>query len=232
MSLNLIEVLESARPVLWPLLFMVFLFLLNERNRRTYAKTGSEDQFIDFMTLLGLFFIILIIFGIYHLISKFIVLLADLDPTIGTAIFAVSGTIIVTLGGNTLSRYLETRATVLREHREKKSPVYEEFLHFMFRFLLPASSKKTPTTAESRKFLSEFSQKMMVWGGDDVLIAWGEFRTKSTKVNESGDSAELINEFENLVKRIRRDLGHKNRGMKPGDILRLFVNDLDDNLKS
>ena len=37
--------------------------------------------------------------------------------------------------------------------------------------------------------------------------------------------------YEDLLYAVRRDLGHGNRGLKRGDILALFVNDIEEHLK-
>jgi hypothetical protein len=36
--------------------------------------------------------------------------------------------------------------------------------------------------------------------------------------------------FEQMLFEIRRDLGHENNGLGAGDLLRLFINDVDDYL--
>ena len=40
----------------------------------------------------------------------------------------------------------------------------------------------------------------------------------------------LILLYEKLILAIRRDLGHNNKGLKTGDVLALFVNDIDQHL--
>lgn len=41
---------------------------------------------------------------------------------------------------------------------------------------------------------------------------------------------ESINLTENLLLAIRKDMGHKNKGLQQGDILSLFINDVDETL--
>lgn len=44
----------------------------------------------------------------------------------------------------------------------------------------------------------------------------------------SEGNVESMFQLEELLKEIRKDLGHTNRGLQKGDILRLVVNDIDD----
>jgi hypothetical protein len=37
-----------------------------------------------------------------------------------------------------------------------------------------------------------------------------------------------MSHYEALLRAIRRDLGHSDKGLKQGDLLKLFINDLDD----
>ena len=74
----------------------------------------------------------------------------------------------------------------------------------------------------------DFNQSAMVWGSDEVLAAWIKFRRFST--NEAAVKAnpfQLMFLYEELVYTMRRELGHKNKGLGKGDILALFINDID-----
>jgi hypothetical protein len=45
---------------------------------------------------------------------------------------------------------------------------------------------------------------------------------------ESEGSPEVMLAFERLLYSIRRDLGHANKGLGRGDLLRTFINDVDE----
>ena len=67
----------------------------------------------------------------------------------------------------------------------------------------------------------------MTYGSNGVIKKWGKLRVS---LAENADANSLF-ELEDLMKEIRKDLGHSNRGLAKGDVLRLFVNDIDDHLK-
>jgi len=82
------------------------------------------------------------------------------------------------------------------------------------------------------EFMSDFNQRIMVWGSDDVLAVWVQWRRAAT--NESDVKAnpmKLMLLYEQLILTIRRDLGHKNSNLNTGDVLALFINDIDQQLK-
>jgi hypothetical protein len=71
----------------------------------------------------------------------------------------------------------------------------------------------------------------MVWGSDEVLAGWVKWRRlliNEAAVKENPIRSMLL--YEELIFAIRRDLGHKNKSLVTGDILALFVNDIDEHL--
>jgi hypothetical protein len=65
--------------------------------------------------------------------------------------------------------------------------------------------------------MNEFTHKRVTWGSESVLKEYAAFKDKV-----KGDGALL--EFENLLFAIRNDLGYKNKGLKQGDLVKVFVN--------
>ncbi|MCW5892623.1 MAG: hypothetical protein KIT14_19080 [bacterium] len=158
--------------------------------------------------------------------------LASLDSDIAVAIIAAAATAFVSVLSIVLAKAYEARALVLKEHREKKTPVYEDLIKFMFRILMGAKTGKAPTEKEMLDFMSDFTQRVIVWGSDDVLAAWVKWRR--TAVNAEAlktNPMTLMLLYEQLILTIRRDLGHKNQNLRTGDVLALFVNDIDQQLK-
>lgn len=80
------------------------------------------------------------------------------------------------------------------------------------------------------EFLRGFTQKLLVWGSDEVLREYVSFQKMATLGAETegmNPRASLLS-LEQLMLAMRKDLGHKNKGLDPGDLLRTFVNDWDD----
>lgn len=171
-------------------------------------------------------------YGVFVAVRAAVDVLASLDSDIAVAIIAAAATALVSVLSIVLGKAYESRALVRREHREKKIPVYEDLIRFMFRILMGAKTGNAPTEQEMLEFMSDFNQRIMVWGSDSVLAAWVEWRRAAT--NEAAvkdDPMSLMLLYEQLILTIRRDLGHKNSNLGTGDVLALFINDIDQQLK-
>jgi hypothetical protein len=182
--------------------------------------------------LVGLAVLAALSYGAFVAVRAATRVLASLDSDIAVAIIAATATAFISVLSIVLGKVYESRALVLKEHREKKTPVYEDLIKFMFRILMGAKTGDTPTEKETLDFMSDFTQRIMVWGSDDVLAAWVKWRR--TAVNAEALKAnpmKLLLLYEQLILTIRRDLGHKNRNLGAGDVLALFVNDIDQQLK-
>lgn len=102
--------------------------------------------------------------GLYWLIKSAFRVLSSMDSDIAVAIIAAAVTMLVSVVSIVLGKIYEARTAVQKELRERKTPVYEEFITFIFRVLLGEKTGNAPTEQEMTKFFSEYNQKMMVWG--------------------------------------------------------------------
>jgi hypothetical protein len=190
------------------------------------SKSNGSQIFIG---LLSIIFLSAVFGALIWVGYKF---LSSIDSGVSAAIIAAAATIAVSLISIVLAKVYESRQAVEREIRENKIPVYEEFLNFMSRVLHGEKVGKKPSDEEMVIFMIEFNQKMMVWGSDSVLSAWRDWRKTIVPSDESIDGAwrlaEMMHSYENVIYAIRKDLGHKNEGLKKGDLLRLFINDYDE----
>jgi hypothetical protein len=75
---------------------------------------------------------------------------------------------------------------------------------------------------------SKSTEQLIVWGSDDVLKAWGQFKTMAAGRKDQSNPVRALLPFETLLLAVRSGLGHSNTNLKPGDLLRLFVNDMPD----
>jgi len=158
---------------------------------------------------------------------------SGLQKEVAVAIVAGAVTITVSVVSIVIAKYYERKRAVEQELREKKIPMYYEFVEFWFSTLYKDKIKDTEgevTPEEHEKkmllFLKSFTQKLMVWGSDEVVGEWSRLRRSWAKGERM--SAQSLFEFERLLLAIRRDAGHSNKKLKRGDLLGLFINDLDE----
>lgn len=65
----------------------------------------------------------------------------------------------------------------------------------------------------------EFTKDLIVWGSPRVIKSYYNFRdTQNTDVH-------IIVKLDEMLREIRRDLGNSNRGIKKGDLIKLFITD-------
>ena len=180
-------------------------------------------------TIVGVLLVAGVGFGIIVALRTVIHALASLAPAIAAAIIAPAATVIVSVISIVLGKYFESRNLIQKEQREKKIPVYEDLINFVSKIQMSTKAGNTPPSEEEMvNFMSGFTQRIMVWGSDEVLTAFVRFRRvptddAATKANPFG----LMFSYEQLILAIRRDLGHKNKALSTGDILRLSINDID-----
>ena len=75
--------------------------------------------------------------------------------------------------------------------------------------------------------ISNFSQALTLWGSSRVIKKWIKFREI---IQENPAKTENLFILEEIVFEIRKDMGQKRKGLKQGDLLSFFVNDIKNHL--
>ena len=180
---------------------------------------------------LGLFIMAALIFATYLLIAKVWDIFSAVDPKLGAGLATGLATIIVSLISVLASKHLDRKAEILAHLREKKIPTYEKIIKFIFSLTFAEKiGKRPPSEKEMIKFMAEITQELVIWGSDGMLNAFSKFKMMDLENtdNNSENPYAVLFIVENLLLAIRKDLGHKNKNVSQGKILRLFINDLPD----
>lgn len=178
----------------------------------------DNKQFV-FQVLVLLILVALIIGGVWGAWKT----ITMLSPQVSVALVAGAVTVLVSVFSVLWSKRVERLREIEQEQRRQKTPVYEEFIAFIFKILLAEKLGDEPVTEkEMMRFISGFAQKIMVWGSDEVLQRYAAFRRAGTT-----SGVETVLAVEKLLLAIRSDMGHKNKNLKTGDLLSIFINDLD-----
>lgn len=178
--------------------------------------------------ILGLLILAGLAYGLFVAGHAIIRALASSNSNVAVAIIAASATVLVSVLSIVLGKVYESRSLIQKEHREKKVPVYEDLINFLFRASMSPKASEPISQKDMIEFMSAFTPRAMVWASDEVLAAWVKWR--KTLINDTSrkvNSLDAIFLYEELIFTIRRDLGHKNKALVKGDILALFVNDID-----
>jgi hypothetical protein len=158
-----------------------------------------------------------------------LVALTSINATVAAAIVAGSATVLVSVLSVILSKQWERRREIEQEHRKQKIPIYKEFLAFWFKVAAAQKPGATPVTDEETvQFMRDFTQKLMFWGSDGVIREYAIFKRQ---MNNALDAPlDAVMGLEKVLLAMRADTGHRNKGLAPGDLMSLVVNDLDAHL--
>lgn len=186
----------------------------------------TRKKFELISSAMALLIVVGCIVGLYRLVGFLWLVFAQINPTVGAGIVAATATIIVSVFSVLVAKRLEQKAALLKEHRERKTPVYEEMVKLIFRFTFADKLGLPPLTEqELLTKMAWFTENLVIWGSDDLLLAWNRFRTRSVE-HAASPNFNILFEVERLLLAIRKDLGHSNRGVVQGKILELFINDI------
>jgi hypothetical protein len=153
-------------------------------------------------TLLGLACLVAIAWALIALGGYLISTFLGLNPNVAAAMVAAFATVTVSVLTVVVGKRLEAEALITKEHREKKVPVYEDFIQFWFKHLFAAKSGESPLTDEEAvRFLSNYTQRIMVWGSDEVIAAWVKFRYSSMNVAQSPNSSSVLDDYAGDLRR-------------------------------
>lgn len=170
--------------------------------------------------------IVTIGFG-YFLYKAFALLLTNLDKVNANIFIGVLGA-TVTLTGFFITRYIERKKIIEIEIRNKKIPIYEEFMSFYFNTIFKKKTDEETATDEMIEFFRNFNQKAIIWFPDKVLNAYIKWKKNLIDFsNKKIELKEIILHQEEFMKLIREDIGHSNKEIMKWDISSLYINDLD-----
>ena len=87
-----------------------------------------------FSLIFSLILVIFMIVGIYKILRFTLTIFSQINPSVGAGIIAATATITVSVISVLVAKHLEQKAILLKEHRERKTPNYEEMVQLIFRF--------------------------------------------------------------------------------------------------
>lgn len=152
--------------------------------------------------------------------------LSSVNPSLAVGIIAAGSTIFVSVVSVLISKRLEQKALIRNQQRDKKIPIYEELITFLFKIWRNAiDGTAQPTEKEMVDFMIGFTQKLLIWGSDEVVASFCKFRKSGQ------DPKTIMFAIEDIWLAVRRDLGHDNKGISRGMLLGLIVTDIDDYIK-
>ncbi|WP_219863061.1 hypothetical protein [Vreelandella piezotolerans] len=171
--------------------------------------------------LFGLALLIGIFWGAYWLISQIWVQFKALDSRVALAAITAFTTVSVSTLTVVLGKYYERKKDIEAHYRQAKTEIYDEFLREFFKVFYSEHGEDEEAEDKSLvDFLREWQRKMVLWGGQDVLLKYIKWMTHLKKGNPDADSIFLMEDF---FREIRKDLGHKNSKLEKGTFAHLIL---------
>lgn len=176
--------------------------------------------------VLGLALLVSIGFVAWWFLSLLFNWFMTLEPESMTPVAALVGVVSVPVITYFTSRALERRRSRETAIREKKNELYDSMTRSLMR-MLDLQKTGGMMDTEILEFFADITPRLITYGSRGVIKSWGEFR----KISTAGDSRNTVLSFEGLLKSMRRDLGHSVWTQPQGELLSLFVNDVEELLK-
>lgn len=167
-----------------------------------------------FALLFGLAVLGGVLYASYWLLKSAARFIKSLDASVSGDVITMSGAIMVAAISVVLGQYLKSSYEIRADLRERKIEVYDEFLRELFNRLTSNSDKDDDgeeVDEELVKFLQNWQRKMVLRGGDKVLLSYIDWKQKL-----SGADADSVFSTDDLIKSIRKDIGHSNKGLGLG----------------
>lgn len=161
---------------------------------------------------------------------------ADVKLSVVSAVLTALAAIVTVL----IAKKKEKEADFRRAQYQEKLGTYQNFVRDVIaKFFLPTpqnlKNEKEKKQYDEKKIASQikgiqdFIPNVILWGDGAVIhetSCWMRF----LRNQGSPDVINAMKQIEPVLKAIREDLGHSNKKIEEGDILRLFIVDYDETL--
>lgn len=149
----------------------------------------------------------------------------SLEANLAAAIIATATTVIVSVFGIVINQRQTKKREIAESHRPQKIELYKQFMDNVVIKILHMTKKegakfidKKDVKKELESFFFQFTGDLIVWGSPKVIKAYTNFRN-------IGEQPQILLKVDDMLRAIRQDLGHNNRGIKKGDLIGLFLTD-------
>lgn len=193
-------------------------------------KISEIKDIIQSLLILIIVFIaaILLLISVIKSLKRLIIGLSNMDTVIIVTLITGGVSIAGVIISSVISKIIEYRQNTKRYLYEKKEEPYSEFIEMVYKIQENIKDNQEYSDDDMLKDVLNFSRKLTLWGSNNVIRKWLDFRKVSQdQINNPSDNLFILEE---IIFEIRKDMGHNKRGLKQGDILSFFINDVSDYL--
>jgi hypothetical protein len=141
------------------------------------------------------------------------------------AVVGAVATAVLGVAGVVWQQRQSEKARLREAHRDRMTPVYHELLKRVWQQAGPKTQQPAEDVAE---FMRDLKSRQLMLGAPSAMIrAFNRWEREAKAAQEKGDNIALVFAWEELLRAIRCDLGHDDSGLPRGELLRVFMDDLD-----
>lgn len=120
-------------------------------------------------------------------------------------------------------------------HRARMTPTYDELLQMVNSMFGQGGDEEDEADGEPSPALVDFmkdlkGRQMILGASTETIRAFNGWQQKARQAQETEDSLLALEGWEDLLRAMRADLGHKDGSLPKWDLLRLYITDLDEYL--
>lgn len=122
-----------------------------------------------------------------------------------------------------LGRYIEKRAALEKELRQKKLDTYNNFLEFLKEFIIERSYTQKLDYQSQTEAFQNVSIKILSYGDEELITLYENFIQEIEKLKDKDvNRASAIDSIDNILIKMRADIGFKDRVVKKGSLIGLI----------
>lgn len=175
-------------------------------------------------TLLSIVIVLTILYTAYWIVMEVWHQFKNLNKELSVTIITAATTIMVATLTIVLGKYYERKKDIEAHYRQKKTEIYDEFLREFFNIFNANIENKKQDDSNLVDFLREWQRKIILWGGQDVLISYIKWMDH---IKKSPPDAKAMYMMEDFFLKIRTDLGHSNSRIKKGSFIYFILKETD-----
>ena len=107
---------------------------------------------------------------------------------------------------------------IASSHRERKENGYMEYINIFFDVVDIKNPNKKEKELKNK--MLEFRKTLLIWGSDETITTWNKL---ARSANDPNNRAELLRMSAEMLRSIRKDLGHNDFNLPASELLKLII---------
>lgn len=146
------------------------------------------------------------------------------DAVVIVALITGGVSILGVVISSIIAKILDYRQKTKRYLYEKREEPYSDFIKMVYKIMHNAKLGEEYSEVKMFEDTVQFSQKLTLWGSSKVIKKWLRFRLSIQEKDFDPENNLFV--MEDIIFEIRKDMGLKRKGLKKGDLLSFFINDI------